>query len=169
MVTLSASAAVYRWVDDQGVAHYSDSPRPDSNDADTESIDLPTANVVQSVIPPTGSRARSNAPAGEDGQLTNAYQSLRIVSPSMSETLWNIGGELQVIIRIDPKLKPGHGVFIYLDDLVLTTRPIAASAIVIDNVHRGEHSIRAAVHDANGSVLIGSEPVTFYVQQSRAN
>ena len=148
----------YRWVDDEGIVHYSDRPAQGA-----EVVDLSEYSR------PTGARIAPRAQAGTTTEKTVQasqsfrYESLEITSPGAEETLWNIEGVLNVSMALTPGLRSGHQVRVYLDG---TTRIVTGSNFQLDEVYRGVHNIQAEVIDETGRMLIRSLPNRFYVQQN---
>lgn len=149
----------YRWVDDDGVVHYSDRPREGA-----ERVVLPEANTTT-----VRNYQRSNAAAGarDSGQPEQQepakYESLSISSPAAEETLWNIEGVLSVSLDLKPGLKPGHQVRVYFDG---TPKLVNGTSFQLEEVWRGVHNIQAEVLDEAGNLMIRSQPSRFYVQQN---
>lgn len=148
----------YRWVDADGVVHYSDRPQ-----AGAEQVQLETA-------PAPGTRLRSVAPtprqqSGNEEEADDAtgYESLTVSSPAAEETLWNIGGTLSVTLDLQPSLQPGHRVRVYFDGEM---QEVSGLQFQLEEVWRGVHNIQAEVVDANGELKIRSQPNRFYVQQT---
>ncbi len=151
------AAEVYRWVDDQGVVHYSDRP---SEGADRLTIDAP-----QTIRAPVPQRRPNRSSQDENaGETAEIYETLEIVSPGQEEILWNIGGQLSVAIQLQPRLQRGHRLDLYLDgEQVASPRTTRA---ILSDVFRGTHTLTAEVKDASDQVLIKSRPRTFSVQQT---
>ena len=158
----TASAQVYKWVDEDGVVHYSDQPVPGA-----ERIDLPT----RSSAPPAAAAARPAAatPAARPAPASRpaapfSYTSLSVASPAAEQTLWNIGGQLTVNLSLQPGLRDGDRVRLYFDGTASETQ--LGLSFQLQEVWRGEHNLQAEVIDANGQLMIRSEPIRFYVQQT---
>ena len=153
-----AMAEAYRWVDSEGVVHYSDRPEPGA-----EQIALPEANT-------TSVRKYANQRGAESSEQSAAdlkrYESLTIASPSAEETLWNIEGVLNVTLALSPGLKPGHQVRVYFDG---SPRMVGGTSFQLQEVWRGVHNIQAEVLDETGKLMIRSQPNRFYVQQNTVN
>ncbi len=153
-----AWAQAYRWVDEDGVVHFSDRPQPGA-----ERVDLPETPRV-----PLGARTTPAAPAAETGPAEEedtfpGYDTLEVTSPQAEETLWNIEGILSVSLNLQPALQPGHQVKVYFDGEL---RTVSGTSFQIEEVWRGVHNIQAEVQDENGQMLIRSRTNRFYVQQS---
>ena len=149
---------VWRWVDENGVVHYSDRPR-----AGAERVEL---DRPQTYTPPALPAPRQNAaPAQSNAEAANAYTGVSVVSPAAGEMLRNIAGDLTVQVEVQPGLAPGHQLRVTLDGQRVETPP-GATQFTISEVYRGEHRLSVSVVDENGRELVSSEPVTFYVQQA---
>jgi hypothetical protein len=158
---LVASAALaqqaYRWVDEDGIVHYSDRPREGA-----EQILLPAPNVATSrqVRRPA---AASQAQDEPDEEPPARYETIEIVSPVAEETLWNIEGVLNVSVALTPPLQPGHQVRAYHNGEM---QPVSGTSFQLQEVWRGVHNIQVEVVDATGQLMIRSRPNRFYVQQN---
>ena len=155
--TTAAAQEAYRWVDENGVVHYSDRPREGA-----EAIQLPTPNVATTRRIPRAAAAQDEdeEPAEEP---ETGYTNIEIVSPGAEETLWNIEGVLNVSVALQPALQPGHQVRAYFDGEM---RPVSGPSFQLQEVWRGVHNIQVEVVDATGRVMIRSQPSRFYVQQN---
>lgn len=161
---VAAAEEMWRWVDEDGVIHYSDRPHPGA-----ERVQLESAQSYQAPASPDRDEARPGRNGEENGDGNDngvTYSELRIVSPESEETLWNIGGELDVQLSISPGLAPGHQLRVYLDGSRVEDVPQGRSQFTLGEVFRGEHTLRAAIVDENGEELVSSDPVVFYVQQA---
>lgn len=153
----AVAGQMWRWVDANGVVHYSDRPHPGA-----ERVDIAPA---QSYTPPAIPAPRPDE--SEQPRDPGApYTRLSIVSPAEGETLWNIGGELNVELAIEPQLANGHQLRIFLDGNQVAGVPQGPSQFTIGEVFRGERQLRASVVDERGRELVSSATITFYVQQT---
>lgn len=159
LAAAASAVEIYRWVDEDGVIHYSDSPHPGAEKvelADPPTIAAPRRSLgpAQRTLPTDGEPA---PPAPFD------YESLQIVQPAPETTLWNIEGRLTVRLALQPPLRSGDRVRVYLDG---EAREIPGLSAEIEEVYRGTHNLQAEVVSEGGELLIRSEPVQFYVQQT---
>ena len=160
------SANVYRWVDADGQAHYTDRPQPGAE------------QITITVSPPASSPANGAAPDASTQATDNAkpapvprYESLTITSPAGDQVLWNIEGQVEVEAAVTPELQPGHVLRFYLDGRMALAEP-GASRTLFSEVFRGEHSLRVEVADEAGRTLVSSPTSQFFVRQTavpRAN
>lgn len=160
---VATAAEVYRWVDDSGEVHYSDRPHEDA-----EKVSLPKA---QTFSIPAQRRSRRDSETGtdtpqEDKSEAVTYSSVKIVSPTANEVLWSTGGLVKVSVRVEPKLRRGHTLMIYLNDQMVEGLTGNKRETQLTEVFRGEHTLRAEVRDAGGSVISKGNSVTFTVKQT---
>lgn len=156
----AATADVWRWVDDDGVVHFSDTPIEGAVRVDTSESSRTTGARVFTPPPQIGT---GDEPAPE-AQEPFSYESLTFTSPAAEETLWNIEGTLSVSLALTPGLQSGHQVRVYFDG---EPRMVNSTSFTINEVYRGVHNIQAEVLDEAGKLMIRSRPNRFYVQQNR--
>lgn len=160
MAGTASAVPVWKWVDEHGVTHYSDRPVEGA-----ERVELSAAQSFPaqrpSATPLPSPRPHEAQPAAQPAR----YHRFEVVRPAQQETLWNIGGSLNVEIALDPALDPGHQLDVYLDG---ERRNLAATSttLQVPGVHRGVHTLQAVILDANGNELLRSLAVTFIVQQT---
>lgn len=153
----AAAETYYKWVDKNGVTHYSDRPRPGA-----EQIVLPTAQTYESKpVPTTGS-----ATGTQDKAVAGQYNKLDLWRPKTDEVFVNTAQTVDVRLRLDPALQPGHSVWIYLDGKRVDGLPTSGEEFQLKDVFRGTHSVSAVVVGAKGEPLIRSAPVTFHLRQT---
>ena len=153
----------YRWVDEDGVIHYSDTPREGA-----EVVNIRPAQGYRPPAPTVPESARAGSEAGADPDVGDAdtEYAISIVRPQQEETLWNLEGQLDVSLDIDPRLKRGDRIRVYVDGEEITGAPQRASSFTVSEVWRGAHTLRAGVYDSRGRELAVSDTVRFYVQQT---
>ena len=164
LLALPVAAQVYKWVDEDGVVHYTDRPVEGA-----EKVDLPESKSTtfrRPELPTSGPAARSSSGRDEGQEQGGAYESFRIVQPSNEETLWNIGATLPVSLSLSPDLGQGHGIEVWFDGTELESPDPTSLSFTIPEVYRGTHTLRARVVDAGGRVLIQTDQITFYVRQT---
>jgi len=159
---LATATEVYRWVDNDGVVHYSDRPVEGA-----ETIVIQEAQTFSTPAPRSSSRTTtsSNA-AAADQEAAATYSNLEIVSPKQEEVFWNIGGELSVSLSARPRIRSGHTIFLILNGQEVEQLPRGRMQIRLSDVVRGTHTLRAEVRDSGGNMLATSDSVQFTVQQT---
>jgi hypothetical protein len=157
------AATTYRWVDRNGVVHYSDRPQPGAVVVETrpaQTFEAQPGSGGSSANPGTQTASTSNqqAPAA-------AYESIEIFRPAADETIQN-SSEVSVRLRLEPVLNPRHSIWLYLDGKRVDGLSTTGSEFTITNVTRGTHSLTAVVADGEGKEIIRSPAVTFHVRQT---
>ena len=157
-------ADAYRWVDENGVVHFSDRPQPGAEKVDL--VGSSSGRESSSNRSRNTSQAQSGAQDGEEGSAPIApfsYESIEVASPAAEETLWNIEGVLNVSLSLSPELQPGHQVRVYLDG---TPQLVRTANFQLEEIYRGVHNIQVEIIDETGKLMIRSRPSRFYVQQN---
>ena len=157
----AAGTEMWRWVDENGVVHFSDRPQPGAERVDMRGAQTFTAPEI---APRRSEEAVSGQEAAEPA--TVRYNRLAILAPGEGEMLWNIAGELSIEVDVDPGLRSDHGFLVYLNGQRVDGPPRAETSFTIGNVHRGEHTLRVAIVDEGGRERASSNPVVFYAQQT---
>ena len=160
LVLALGAADVYRWVDADGQAHYTDRPQPGAE------------RIAIEVGPKGGKGSRSSTSSSsstqaQDDETTSpivSYQSLTITTPAQEQVLWNIEGQLETAAAVDPPLQPGHALRFYLDGRMEQAEP-GTTRTRYSEVVRGEHLLRVEVVDASGQTLATSPTSKFFVRQ----
>ena len=157
LCSLALAATVYRWVDEQGIVHYSDQPH-----ANAEKLHV---NAAQTYKPGNV----ESPPAGGGSQSTSAapppYRGCAIVQPQDGQAFANIDS-LTVVVQTDPQLHQGDKVFVMVDGQALNAGNPTGAQFVLSPVERGTHTAQAQVKDAGGAVQCQTPAVTFEVHQN---
>lgn len=154
------AAEVYRWVDEAGKIHYSDSPRPGA-----EAVEIREPNVYDA--PENLPRIETEPPDPETD--TPGYERLQITYPEPDSAFWDNQGNFTLRLTLEPALDSaaGHRVRVYLDgESQGTTEKLQWR---FTGVNRGSHSVRAEVIDEAGESLIQSGTVSFHLHQQSVN
>jgi|SRR5690606_9616040 len=157
----ASAVTVWRWVDQDGVVHYSDRPVEGADRIELSGAQTFPGNPAATIAARPGVSTEEEAPE----QDVVAYRRFEIVSPAQQETLWNIGGTLTVTVQLEPALQPGHRLDVYLDG---ERRNLGATSteLSVPEVHRGVHTLQGVIVDQSGSEILRSLAVTFMVQQT---
>ena len=153
-------AQAYKWVDEDGVVHYSDTPREGA-----EQIQLPSdgQRPQRPAYSPPPQQATAQAEETAEAPTVFNYDSIEVVAPAPEETLWNIEGVLTVALRVSPALRPEDQVRVYFDG---EEQLVSGTNFQIQDVYRGVHNIQAEIVDSTGRLMARSLPNRFYVQQN---
>jgi hypothetical protein len=148
-----AAATMYRWVDAQGVVHYSDTPQPGA-----ERVALPNAQTYRATPVPAAST--DAAPKAADAPV---YQSCAITEPLADATLY-APEAVTISVGTSPQLRPGDQLSVTLDGATLQAAGNALS-FQADAPERGTHTLNATVRDASGKIVCSSPGLSFNVQR----
>ncbi len=154
LICFTATAGIYKWVDENGKIHYSDSEVEGA-----EQVELPKAVTYT----PTA----TNPAAGDETKPEEnlGYTNMSIVKPKMNETIRNNNGDVDVGIDLTPGLKPGNSITLYLDGKE-ALRGSTQTSITLSKVERGTHTLRASVFDKNSVALISSNSIIFHLKMA---
>ena len=158
LAAASVMAEAYKWVDENGVTHYSDRPREGAEVVELSEYTRTTGAQIYRAPLQSGEE-----PAAAAEEAPFKYDSLSVTSPGAEETLWNIEGVLNVSLALSPGLQTGHQVRVYFDG---QPRMVNGTSFQIEEVWRGVHNIQAEVIDETGKLMIRSQTNRFYVQQT---
>ena len=163
----TAAAQVYKTVDENGNVIYTDQPP----DPDAKPVELPGLSVIESVKAPEPVESEDAAP-GEEAvtdirELRRGYRDFQITKPAQDEYVEGTGNMVTIAWDTRYALQPGMAVIISLDGTQL--EPTVSSAITVQQVDRGEHTVSARLVDSQLRVIADAAPVTFYVRQFSQN
>jgi Domain of unknown function (DUF4124) len=153
--SLALAGTVYKWIDENGVVHYSDQPHPNA-----EKIQLQGAQTYKA----QPANAAGEAPAAPASSTPRTYQGCAVVQPTPDQTLADVDS-LTVVVQTDPVLRAGDQIFVTYDGQPLNGNSATGGTFTISPLERGTHTLQAAVRDADGAVLCQTPGVTFYVHQ----
>ena len=159
LAAASVMAQAYKWVDENGVTHYSDRPREGAEVVELSEYTRTTGAQIYRAPP----EAAGDPEAAPPEEAPFRYESLSVSAPGAEETLWNIEGVLNVSLALSPGLQSGHQVRVYFDG---QPRMVSGTSFQIEEVWRGVHNIQAEVIDETGKLMIRSRTNRFYVQQT---
>jgi hypothetical protein len=151
------ATTLYKWVDADGVTHYSDTPEPGA-----QRVKIANAQTYKST--PTPANANRPPPSKPSGPAVG-YTHLEVTNPADGAVIWNTGGRVEVGADLEPSLASGHQLWFVVDGKSQQGNPGGPTSI---EVPRGEHTLTASVTDADGNELITSAPVSFVVRQNSA-
>jgi len=149
------SATVYKWVDENGVVHYSDQPH--------ENAEKVQVAAPQTYSAPRTARQGPQAPA-LPSRPPNVYQSCAIIYPQDQQNLQNTDS-VQATVQVSPAPHDGDRVALMFDGTPVAGFPPTGGTYTISPVDRGEHSLQAVVQDTSGKVLCTSANVMFSITQ----
>ncbi len=157
-IATSPAATLYRWVDRDGVVHYSDRPQPGATQVELQSAQTFSAQQPAAATPrQTSNRAQPAAVP---------YDNLDLWKPQENEVYTNSANRIDVRLRLEPELQAGHAIWLYLDGKRVDGLPTSGEEFTVDNVWRGTHTLYAIVADRSGAPVARSQSVNFTMQQA---
>jgi hypothetical protein len=150
------AATVYKWVDDNGVIHYSDQPHENAQKVELKAPQTYSAPK----IPNTPVRRSSSTP----GKQPAAYQSCAVSEPTPDQVFMNTD-TVVAGVTATPPIRPGDKAVVTLDGMQVPGVPASGGQFTISPVDRGTHSIQVAIQDSSGANVCTSAAVTFHVHQ----
>jgi hypothetical protein len=161
LMSLACTAAVsaptvYKWVDENGVIHYSDQPHENA-----EKVQL---KAPQTYTPPKTPAGPPQAPRQAASKPASTYQSCAVSEPANDQVFMNTD-TVTAGVTAQPAVRPGDTAVVTLDGQRVPGVPASGGQFTISPVDRGTHSIQMTVQDSSGATVCTSPAVTFHVQQ----
>ena len=150
---------VYKVIQRDGSVEFTDAPPPDQP---AQQIEIPPLNTVRPLAPPVESATEKQAAAPK------RYNEFRITRPGNNEAYRDNAGNVNVDLSLNPSLRAGDKIDLYLDGQIIGGDEATATAITLTDMERGTHSIQALVKNAAGQVVARSNSVTFTLQRRSA-
>jgi hypothetical protein len=157
LATFAAQAAVvYKWIDPDGVVHYSDQPVPGAEKIYT------SASATQGTAPARTGDSQAGNPQKPASAL--GYTQFAITSPTPQQTFF--GDEaINAHLALEPALKPGQTVAWQLNGAEFAAQTPTETAVTLPHLDRGTYAITATVTDPATGESRSTDSVTFYVRQ----
>lgn len=155
--SVALATTVYKWVDENGVVHYSDQPHPNAQKLQVEGVQTYSSRGAS--VPSPASRASETS-----AESNRQYRGCAIAQPLDQQ---NLANAQSVFIRVatDPMPRPGDRIYITLDGQVLNGGQSTGMSFNVTPIERGSHSVQAQIRDNGDQVVCQTPTVTFYVQQ----
>jgi uncharacterized protein DUF4124 len=156
LAPLALAQTVYKWVDEDGVVHYSDQPHPSA-----EKIHV---KAVQTYKSQPGAVSAPASPGQAQQSNATSYQGCAISNPSEGAEFSNIDS-LNIVVQTDPQLRSGDQVYVLLDGAPLNSGNPTGPTFNLSPVERGTHTVQGVVRDAQGGLMCQTPGVRFSVHQ----
>lgn len=162
----SAQAAIYTWVDPQGVRHYSDNAStPTARQAQLPGLQAADGNAdaLREL------QAQADSAAADTSANTGDPRAVVFTQPSDGQTLRNTQAQVSVALTIGgtSALKDGEQITYYLDGKPIPDMPTTQTRLTLAQVRRGTHTISAAL-SYRGREIKRTTPLTFHMQPPSA-
>ncbi|MEO8315772.1 MAG: DUF4124 domain-containing protein [Pseudomonadota bacterium] len=146
------AAEAWRWKDDKGVVHYSDTPV-----AGAERVVLPS--------PPTiGTVTTQAPPPAAPTPVQFKYNECVVLAPGNDQT-FNAVNSVTASIHISPPLQPDDRIQVFLDEEVYAAWPARMLSFKLENLYRGTHTLAVLVLGADKKSLCTGPAISFHVHQ----
>jgi hypothetical protein len=153
------AAVVYKWIDADGVVHYSDQPAPGAEkiamgaSSERSGTSFGAKNVTATIAAP------KKAPSSPQD-----YTQFEIASPVPDETFTG-NAPVNAHLNLNPSLLPNHAITWYLNGSPVADQSSESVNITLKDLARGSYSIAATVVDSESGESRSTEGVTFYVRE----
>jgi hypothetical protein len=151
----AVASTMYRWVDEQGVVHYSDTPQPGAQKIQVEQAQTYKAPPVQSPV-------KANTASAEKG--TAATYRCTITQPQAEQSFF-APEVVPVVVALEPRLQPGDELVVTVDGVQLGTPGTNAMNFQVTEPPRGSHTVNLMVQGADGKAACTAQAVTFNVER----
>ena len=154
LIPLAAGAAVvYKWVDKDGVTHFSDQPSPGA-----QKLTVDAAQTYAAPPPP------AVAPTQPAALAAKPYDLCEIAIPTSDQVFFSVQS-VAARLRVQPDLRPEDRIVVFYDGKRMPQINAAGGQFTLSPTYRGTHSVAAVVEDARGVQQCQAAPVTFHVRQ----
>ncbi|MGB5737110.1 MAG: DUF4124 domain-containing protein [Thiohalocapsa sp.] len=159
LLPLTAVAQVYRSVDAEGRAVYTDRPVENST-----KLDLPLVGGVEPVEGPTAGLGWP-----EDAGFRGSYSEFSIVSPEDNAIVTNADGEIRLSLLLTPPLQPGHRLRVGVDGIDAVGDLGRQMQVRLKGLAPGSHRIQAQVSDDAGTSVAATPLIDVHVRPTPTN
>ena len=157
------AATVYKWTDSNGVVHYSDQSFPGAERIITQGGSTAKASApAPTASPRTAVRNRPGKSEPTSSPLD--YTEFEIDSPQPDQTFNE--SSVNVRVRMEPDLKPGHLISLYLNGKLVENQSPQSTQFSLNDLPRGAYTLVASVMDASSGESKSTPQVSFNVRQS---
>lgn len=158
MLSWTATAAIYKYVDKDGITRYTDQP-PSKN---AKPLDLPPPSTFGSSTPADEADSDPTRATREAVVANRRYNRVALAAPA-AEQVFNTGNPtITAAAEVDPALQPEHKVVFLVDGLPFPA-PGGETSAEISGLARGTHSIQAVIMNASNAIQAQSEAVNIHL------
>lgn len=153
-----AESKIYRWIDEDGKIHFSDTAVPGTEEFDMKEINLVPVNAQQN-------NAFEDKLSFDDEKKEIIDYQATITSPENDKPLRSNEGTINIHVAVEPEKENTHTLQLYLDGKKLGS-PQISPAIRAQNIDRGTHQVQVELLDENGNGLAKTQVVTVHLQRA---
>ena len=152
---------VYRWIDKNGVVHYSDKQ---INGAEKIPINVAPSNKVETPAPSDNAAPTKPMPVAEK---SNTKYQASISSPEHDSTIYDNNGNISVVTAITPAFEDGQTLQLLIDGTPVGEKH-QSTTLMATNIDRGSHSLQVQLIDKNGKIIASSQIITVHLRRASA-
>jgi len=156
---MAAQATVYRWVDADGVVHFSDQPHQGATE-----IQVAEPQTYPAPKPGPANPGAAAAAAARAKSVNFRYTNCAVGSPAAESSVIDVDS-MGVSINVEPGLRPSDRISLFYDGGVVAGSGGSSTSFQISAPERGTHTLSVTVSDSTGSIVCQSGPLNFYVHQ----
>jgi len=151
--TAMAGGKLYRYVDPNGMVHFTDQP--------------PTRGAKPMVL--DGSRPAVAKKKWDDAAsieiVRNATRfAVHWTLPTPGQTFKEVDPNFLVVVSVMPGLSRGFGIHFYVDGKAQSTKPVPDIKATLHGIGAGKHELVAALINPEGKELARSKPINIEVR-----
>jgi len=156
LFAFTASAQLYKGLDEDGHVVYSDQPFENS-----EKFTPASLSVISS---PKAAPKKTVATEEEPAEFK--YTDFDIASPKNNETIWD-APQINISLRLKPDLNlaEGHTAWLLMDGKVVVKNSKSTS-LQIGRTERGAHQLQAQVRDKEGKVVVRTRSIIVHIKNT---
>ena len=158
LLSVPASAEVYRQVDAQGNVTYTDEP---SDQAPAEKV---TIRPVTTITLPKPEAVREPAELRKKVETEGAaYSDLRFSAPQDQQAFYSGNGDVSFQVTSSPGLKGSHKYEVTLDG-----QPVGqttSGTVTVRNIDRGTHQAGVGIIDSSGVTIKTGDTISFTIHR----
>ncbi len=156
IITFSASAELYKGLDEEGNVVYSDKPFNNS-----KQFTPPSLTIMDAPNVPVKKEADK-----EPEEKAFKYTHFSIAAPKNNEVIWN-NPQLTVSLKVSPALniKEGHTTWLIMDGKPLVKKS-RSLLLRIGRADRGEHKLQAQIRDKKGKIIKRTKTITVHIKHA---
>jgi hypothetical protein len=151
-----AAAEILRWVDKDGVTHFSDRPQ-DAAQSGVEKVQVQEA-------PKPGSVAPTPVAATATQQKPFTYAGCEIISPNPDQVFQAVRS-VSISLNVLPSLQLDHRIVVRVNGAPVPGWPPTSSSYLMGDLPRGSYTVSAQVLDGKGATVCSSSPLMFHIRQ----
>jgi len=154
-------AGVYKWIDEAGRVHYSNTPHKAAKE-----IKLPPSTTYSA-----GNKKKTTEknPSRKNKitvvETIQEYDIVEIIKPKENAVIRSNEGKVQVTIKLVPTLGEGHTRQIVLDNTVPPDIILPSNGATLSTIERGKHQFVLEIKDKEGKVVGKSKPRHFTLRR----